>query len=83
MRHGPCGAENPDAPCMVEKDGNKMMKCQKGFPKPFREETEWDDSTCYPLYRRRNNGRVYTEERFSRRQSFYCTLQTVSLPQIQ
>ena len=63
MRHGPCGAENTDAPCMFDKDGNKMMKCQKGFPKPFREETEWDDLTCYPLYRRRNNGRVYIDSK--------------------
>ena len=62
MTHGPCGSVNPSSPCM--KDG----KCSKGFPKKFQQETVWDESQTYPLYRRRkvseggrqmiNNGRI-------------------------
>ena len=53
MVHGPCGAINPDAPCMVkDDDGNKV--CSKGFPKPFCDETRVKDNG-YPEYRRRNN----------------------------
>ena len=42
MIHGPCGPS-----CMI--DG----KCSKGFPKPFRLETEVAENS-YPLYRRRS-----------------------------
>ena len=49
MLHGPCGADNPNAPCMV--DG----KCSKDFPKEFSEHTLLSDNG-YPQYRRRNNG---------------------------
>lgn len=49
MVHGPCGAQNPKAPCMV--DG----KCSKGFPKPFLAETETGNDG-YPSYRRRKPG---------------------------
>lgn len=59
-RHGPCGVEKPNAPCMFDKNGNQTIFCQKGFPKEFQTETEWNDNEYYPKYRRRspeNGGR--------------------------
>ena len=54
MTHGPCGAEFPNAPCMVtdEKAGRKI--CSKGFPKRFCEATKVNKDG-YPEYRRRDN----------------------------
>lgn len=49
MIHGPCGALNPNAPCMT--DGN----CSKSFPKPFSEETK-DNVNGYSIYKRRDDG---------------------------
>lgn len=49
MIHGPCGDLNPNAPCMVEKDGVK--KCSKNFPKRYKENTTMT-SNSYPEYRR-------------------------------
>ncbi|XP_028085778.1 uncharacterized protein LOC114286752 [Camellia sinensis] len=46
MIHGPCGAANPNAPCMV--DG----KCTKHYPKKFCNETTIDDNG-FVSYRRR------------------------------
>ena len=54
MMHGPCGADNPNAPCMV--DG----KCSKDFPKEFSEHTTLADNG-YPMYRRSNNNRSYVK----------------------
>nr|CDJ95688.1 Protein of unknown function DUF889 domain containing protein [Haemonchus contortus] len=51
MMHRPCGADNPQSPCMV--DGI----CSKGFPKEFRDETS-AESDSYPTYRRPNDGRT-------------------------
>jgi len=51
MIHGPCGVLNPTAPCM--KDG----VCTKHYPKSFCDETQ-EDNNGYPIYRRRDNGRV-------------------------
>ena len=53
MVHGPCGPRNPTAPCM------ENGVCCKGFwpAKHFRPETSVLDS-AYPLYRRRDDGRV-------------------------
>ncbi|CAH1412990.1 unnamed protein product [Lactuca virosa] len=49
MIHGPCGAENLNFPCMVEK------KCSKNFPKQFCNHNSVD-SNGFPLYSRRNDG---------------------------
>jgi hypothetical protein len=49
MRHGPCGVDYPDSPCMV--DG----KCSKGYPKAHREKTSLKKGD-YPLYRRPADG---------------------------
>jgi len=47
MIHGPCGAFNPAAPCMVN------GKCSKGFPQDYRNYTEIGEN-CYPNLRRRS-----------------------------
>ncbi|CAH1415218.1 unnamed protein product [Lactuca virosa] len=49
MIHGPCGAENINCPCMIDK------KCSKNFPKQFCNHTSVDQNG-FPLYRRRNDG---------------------------
>lgn len=54
MRHGPCGSQNPNAPCMLNKNGEKTSKCQKHYPKLFQKHTEWNDHDTYPKYRRRS-----------------------------
>ena len=33
--HGPCGDDNPKAPCMCRKVPGAPLKCLKSFPKPF------------------------------------------------
>ena len=50
MVHGPCGAYNPQSPCM--KDG----VCSKHYPKDFSEESTID-ALGFPIYRRPNNDR--------------------------
>ena len=52
MVHGPCGAGNLKAACMVNR------KCSKHYPKDWQEFTTMDGHG-YPLYRRRNDGRTY------------------------
>jgi len=52
MLHGLCGADNPQAKCMVN------GKYSKHFPKDFRERTDWAKES-YPLYARPNNGLVF------------------------
>ncbi|GFR98290.1 hypothetical protein ElyMa_004497700 [Elysia marginata] len=47
MIHGPCGVNNPTAPCM------KNGTCSKGFPKPFIQNSEIGNDS-YPKYRRRS-----------------------------
>ena len=59
MVHGPCGIDNPDAPCMKTENG--VLKCSKGYPKPYQETTNIDEFGRVH-YRRRDNGqklRVY------------------------
>ena len=48
MIHGPCGAQNPGAPCM------ENNKCTKNFPKPFQLATMVDEESSHPIYRRRS-----------------------------
>ena len=48
MIHGPCGSENPGAPCM------ENGKCTKGFPKDFLQQTIVDQDNFYAIYRRRS-----------------------------
>ena len=54
MIHGPCGAENPNAPCM------DAGKCTKGYPKAFQQETTRNNDG-YPNYRRRYQNRIILE----------------------
>ncbi|XP_052626798.1 uncharacterized protein LOC128133416 [Lactuca sativa] len=49
MVHGPCGAENMNCSCMVDK------KCSKNFPKKFSNHSSVDQNG-FPLYRQRNDG---------------------------
>ena len=56
MTHGPCGADNPQATCMVTKQPGSPAVCSKKFPKDFREEMVVGENG-YPQYRRRDNGR--------------------------
>ncbi|GFZ05262.1 hypothetical protein Acr_17g0008340 [Actinidia rufa] len=53
MVHGSCDARNLNAPCL---DNNG--RCTKRYPKAFAEGTTMDQDG-YPIYRRRNDGRVY------------------------
>ena len=52
MVHGPCGAANPGAPCMVN------GRCSKGYPKPFQDFTTMD-ADGYPAYYRPNDGTAH------------------------
>ncbi len=55
MLHGPCGAANPDSPCMRSPGPDRPPVCSKRFPKPFAEVTIIPEDG-YPLYRRRETG---------------------------
>lgn len=52
MVHGPCGARKPSASCM---DGGR---CTKNYPKQYAESTSISEDG-YPVYRRRDDGRVF------------------------
>ena len=54
MVHGPCGKENPNAPCMYNSDGDVTQVCSKNFPKEFAKETIIDPEKSYVKYRRRD-----------------------------
>ena len=59
MMHGPCGAANPNSPCMTapKHDPAGQRRCNKGYPKDFCAATHLLEST-YPVYRRRDDGRT-------------------------
>ncbi|KAJ9541777.1 hypothetical protein OSB04_028283 [Centaurea solstitialis] len=44
MIHGPCGEENINCPCMIDR------KCSKNFPKRFSEYTSIDDVLIFPWF---------------------------------
>ena len=50
MVHGPCGAIDPNSPCMI-KDEYGNVKCSKGFPKQLSETTIINEDG-YPTYKR-------------------------------
>ncbi|KAF7138508.1 hypothetical protein RHSIM_Rhsim07G0140000 [Rhododendron simsii] len=52
MVHGPCGARNPHAACL------EKGKCTKRYPRDFVETTTMDENG-YPIYRRRDDGKVH------------------------
>ncbi|GBO35792.1 hypothetical protein AVEN_161680-1 [Araneus ventricosus] len=54
--HGPCGNENPGAPCM------EAGQCKKMFPREFQTETTMNVSG-YPLYRRRPGDTAFVRGR--------------------
>ena len=49
MLHSQCGPGSGQ-PCMDDED----KYCKKNFPKEFAAETVWDESSSYPVYRRRS-----------------------------
>ena len=53
MVHRPCGAQNPNASCMVN------GTCSKSFPKPFREEPSVSEDS-YACTRRSKTGIIHT-----------------------
>jgi len=56
MIHGPCGAAKPSAPCTNDE------VCTKKYPKVFLTATQIS-SDGYPLYRRREDGRIIVKGR--------------------
>jgi len=52
MLYSPCGADNPQAKCMIN------GKCSKHFSKKYRERTDWTKNS-YPLYARPDNSLVF------------------------
>ncbi|XP_074323579.1 uncharacterized protein LOC141660492 [Apium graveolens] len=55
MMHGPCGKDLYTSPCMVQ------GKCMRHFLKRFNGNTYFDDYG-FPVYRRRNTGRVINKK---------------------
>lgn len=62
MTHGPCGLDNPKAPCMVQNGKTNRLQCSKGFPKPFNPATDLGRDS-FPLYRRRDDRRQWPVKR--------------------
>ncbi|XP_042065404.1 uncharacterized protein LOC121808911 [Salvia splendens] len=58
MMHGLCGVVRKSSPCM------RYGRCTKYYPKKFVSDTVFDDDG-YPIYRRRDNGRVVLKDGIS------------------
>jgi hypothetical protein len=52
MLHGPCGEDNPQAPCIIHKHPHGPLTCSKGFPKPFSEQTIIHEDSYLEYHRR-------------------------------
>lgn len=59
MLHGPCGADNPGAACMVRRSVDGPLVCSKRFPKRFTDRTILHEDR-YPEYCRRDTGQSFT-----------------------
>jgi hypothetical protein len=59
MLHGPCGEDNPQAPCMVLNYPLSPLTCSKRFPKLFTDRILIHEDG-YPEYCRRDNGQTFT-----------------------
>ncbi|KAG6430842.1 hypothetical protein SASPL_108915 [Salvia splendens] len=70
MMHGPCGVVRKSSTC--KRDG----RCTKYYPKKFVADTIFDDDG-YPIYMRRDNGRVRLKDGVSL-DNKYCASQSVS-----
>ena len=65
MIHGPCGALNPNSPCMKSIGDSKKKICEKNYPMEFSKETKIHEN-AFPEYRRRSpedGGRQHVMER--------------------
>jgi hypothetical protein len=64
MMHGPCGARNPGAPCMVDgpsgPNGRPIRVCSKHYQRDICGTTTMQKDG-YPVYRRRDDGRFVTK----------------------
>ena len=60
MIHGPCGNDNPVAPCMASLRSGRSNVCTKRYPREFKDNTVVEEDG-YPLYRRHDNGQRVTK----------------------
>ena len=61
MLYGPCGDDNPNAPCIAFLRSGHPKVYTKKYLREFRENTVIEEDG-YPLYRRRDNGQRVTKQ---------------------